>query len=351
MGLNAQAPGLHPARLLRLTQQAVARCDLNLVGATVLTEAATGAYVVTPVLAALAGAAQVFALARATRYGAIAEVVAGTQRLAALAGVADRVTILSAKHQNVVSRADIITNSGHLRPLDATTIGWMQPYAVIPLMYEAWEFRAEDVDLAACRALDIPVAGTNERHPAVDVFSYLGIMAVKALLDSGVAVAGSRLLVLCDNPFGPFIINGLQGAGAQVHRVSRLEDAGPSGGYDAVIVALQPSEHPALGDAEAQLLAKLCPGAVVVQFWGDIDRTALAAHDLPYWPFEAPPSGHMGVLPSQVGPEPVVRLQAGGLKVGELLWKERRRGASVAAAIEAAEASGFGMHITQNLET
>jgi hypothetical protein len=27
----------------------------------------------------------------------------------------------------------------------------------------------------------------------------------------------------------------------------------------------------------------------------------------------------MGVLPSAVGPEPVVRLQAGGLKVGEVL--------------------------------
>jgi hypothetical protein len=27
----------------------------------------------------------------------------------------------------------------------------------------------------------------------------------------------------------------------------------------------------------------------------------------------------MGILPSDIGPEPVVRLQAGGLKVGELL--------------------------------
>jgi hypothetical protein len=40
---------------------------------------------------------------------------------------------------------------------------------------------------------------------------------------------------------------------------------------------------------------------------------------VPVWPPEAPPPGHMGVLPSAVGPEPIVRLQAGGLKVGEVL--------------------------------
>jgi hypothetical protein len=30
----------------------------------------------------------------------------------------------------------------------------------------------------------------------------------------------------------------------------------------------------------------------------------------------------MGVLPSRVGPEPVVRVQTGGLKVGQVLHKE-----------------------------
>ena len=48
-----------------------------------------------------------------------------------------------------------------------------------PLMYEAWEFRAQDVHLEAWSCDGIRVAGTNERHPAVDVFSYLGIMANK----------------------------------------------------------------------------------------------------------------------------------------------------------------------------
>ena len=59
-------PGLDGRRLVRLMTAAIERCQLDLAGQVVLTEAATGAYAVTPVLAALAGA-QVCALAAATR--------------------------------------------------------------------------------------------------------------------------------------------------------------------------------------------------------------------------------------------------------------------------------------------
>jgi hypothetical protein len=44
---------------------------------------------------------------------------------------------------------------------------------------------------------------------------------------------------------------------------------------------------------------------------------------LSIWPVEAPPPGHMGILPAAVGPEPTLRLQSGGLKAGEVLWRYR----------------------------
>jgi len=33
------------------------------------------------------------------------------------------------------------------------------------------------------------------------------------------------------------------------------------------------------------------------------------------------PSGHMGILPSTIGIDPIIRLQSGGLKVAELMLK------------------------------
>ena len=148
-------------------------------------------------------------------------------------------------------------------------------------------------------------------------------MAVKLLFDAGVAVRSSRLLLLCDNPFREHIRRGLTAAGARVvvrEQLAATRDL--ARGWDAVVVALRPADRPRVGAIDVQRLAEFAPGAVVVQFWGDIDRAALAAADVPVWPPDAPAPGHMGILPSGVGPEPIVRLQAGGLKVGEVLCRQ-----------------------------
>jgi hypothetical protein len=331
-------PGLNPARLLRLMETAADACRLDLSGTVVLTEAASGPYVVTPVLAAMAKAESVVALARTSRYGTAAELGAGTLALARMAGVSERIEIVTEKRPEVVARADIVTNSGHLRPIDAAMVGWMKPTAVVPLMFEAWELHARtaDLDLEALQRRGIQVAGTNERHPAVDVFSYLGAMAAKLLLDSGVAVHRSRVSIICDNPFGPWLLGGLAGFGAEVSAHPSTRDLPAEERPDAILVALRPGPGPVLDAAEADRIAAMWPGTVVAQFWGDIDRQGLSAADVPYWPADAPPPGHMGILPSGIGPEPVVRLQAGGLKVGQvLLQPEDQRSESDRSFIDA----------------
>jgi hypothetical protein len=320
--MNDTRPGLNPHRLVSLMRQAVERCNLQLQNAIVLTEAATGAYAVTPVVAAIAGAKKVFALTRNTRYGTVEQVKILTQQLADIAGVSDRIEFITEKTQDIVVQADIITNSGHIRPINAETIGWMQPNAVIGLMYEAWEFRPEDVDLIACRLKGIQVAGVNERHPAVDVFSFLGIMAVKLLLDAGIAVYSSNILLLCDNPFRKFIERGLVQAGATVDNVDSLVAASTNKNYDAILVALQPRVEPILTAKDALTIAKYWPGTLVAQYWGDIERSAFAAQNIPLYPEIEPKPGHMGILPSAVGPEPIVRLQTGGLKAAEVIWRQ-----------------------------
>jgi hypothetical protein len=312
-------PGLDPRRLVRLMHAAVRQLELDLGGRVVVTEAATGAYGVTPVLAGLAGARAVCAVAGDSRFGTAEQARAHTQRLAAAAGVEQRIAVVTDKDDAPLEDADVVTNSGHLRPLNEEAIGRMKPGAAIPLMYEAWELRPEDVDLASCRRRGVRVAGTNERHPAVGVFPYLGSMAVKLLFDAGVAVRGSRLLVLCDNPFRDHVRQGLAAAGAHVAVRERLSDSELGRGWDAVVVALRPADRPRVDAADAERLAEFAPGAVLLQFWGDIDRAALSLTGVPVWPADAPAPGHMGILPSGVGPEPIVRLQAGGLKVGEVL--------------------------------
>lgn len=320
-------PGLDPRRLVALIRAAVERCQLDLTGQIVLTEAANGAYVVTPLLAACAGAERVYAMTRSTAYGTVEEIAAETLALADLAGVRDRIEIVTGRSAAIVSRADIVTNSGHVRPIDAEMIRWMKPSSVVSLMYEAWEFRDGDVDLDACGERGIRVGATDERHPDVDVFSFLGIMAVKLLLDAEVAVYRSSILLLCDNPFCGFIARGLRKAGATVDVAMHVSEAPRDRRYDAVLVSLTPKASPVVTAADAAQIARQWPGAVVAQFWGDIDRAALTDLNVPVHPEKVPGLGHMGILPSGIGPEAVIRLQAGGLKVGELLRRGSRDGA------------------------
>jgi hypothetical protein len=315
-------PGLNPQRLVTLMQQSIQRCDLQLKRAIVLTEAATGAYAVTPVLAAMAGAKKVFALTRGSRYGTVEQVKAQTLAIADIAGVSECIKFISEKTPEIVAQADIITNSGHVRPINAQMVSWLKPSAVIGLMYEAWEFRPEDVDIAACRQRSIKIVGVNERHPSVDVFSFLGIMAVKQLLDAGIAVYTSNILLLCDNPFRDFIERGLVQAGATVDTVDSLSAAPTDKIYDAILLALQPQTEPVLSGKDARAIAKYYPGALVAQYWGDMERSAFLSHNVPLWPEVEPKPGHMGILPSAVGPEPIVRLQTGGLKAAEVIWRQ-----------------------------
>jgi hypothetical protein len=311
-------PGLNPRRLVRLMSATIGSCRLDLENRIILTEAASGAYVVTPVLAALAGA-HVLALASANTYATADEIRKVTVELAELAGVVDRIQLIYEKSSRYIGAADIITNSGQVRPIDAAMVSHMKPSCVVSLMYESWEYRAADVDLEACRDHKIAVAGTNERHPDVGMFSYLGIMAIKQLHDAGIAVHGSHIVLLSDNAFGPFILRSLRSGGAIVTEARRLTSHVLAAHCDAVLLALQPRTEPVLTVAEARLLGDKAPGAVLVQYWGDVDRADLAAAGVPVWPPQPPAAGHMAVLPSAVGPEPIIRLQAGGLKVGELL--------------------------------
>ena len=315
--MNTVRPGFQPTRMIRLIQSAIDRCHLDLTGLVVLTEAATGAYVVTPVIAAMAGAKKVYAVAKTSPYGSRAQAIRETILMAKTGGVRQRIRFAFHAADRMLAEADIVTNSGHVRPLDAKTIGLMKPSAVIPLMYEAWEFRPGDVDLAMCRRKGIRIVATNEQHPKIDVFGYLGVLALKQLMDAGISAYKSSILLLSDNDFGPYIEKALRRAGAAVDINEGIGRKAEAKTYDAVLLALSPRKAINLNTEDVRRMARFYPGAILVQFFGDVDRFACRKHDVAVWPIEEPRCGHMGILPSDIGPEATIRLQTGGLKAAE----------------------------------
>jgi hypothetical protein len=297
--------------------------DLDLAGLEIVTEAATGAYAATAIIAALAGA-RVHACARDTRnHGSADDAIAATLTLAEAAGVTTRISYSRSVPREILRRSAVVTNSGRIRPITRAMIGLLPPKAVIALMFEAWEFRGADIDLAACREHGIRLAAVNERHPDVAVFPFLGALAVRLLQDAGLSTAGKRIAVLCDNPFAPFLTEGLSKAGAEAvlfDAPRQLAQDSRQRPWDAILMALLPRDAP-LGRGDLETIAAKAPGALLAQFWGDIDRGAAARLGLRIWPETEPGRGHMGILLNRLGHEPIVRLQAGGLKAAEIVWR------------------------------
>jgi hypothetical protein len=313
--------------------------QLNLKDKTVLTEAATGAYIVTPVLAAMAGA-KVFAFSKTTRYGKVEEVFARTKQLAdTFKSFPLDIHYIDNLSPDIIAQADIITNSGHLRPLNEELLSHAKDEMVIPLMYEAWEWREADMDIQYIRKRGFRIGATNERHPEVDVFNYLGDMALKQIFDAGICPYKNKFILLCNNDFGPFIAKVLAGVCEGLAVIDRdehsvrynLNQIEWIGGFpdvripetykdaEAVIFTAYPFDRVWIGERteiSMQQIQSQLSDPYIVRYAGDIDEAVLQRAGVRFYP-EYVKSGHMGILPSDIGYDPIIRLQCGGLKAGE----------------------------------
>lgn len=325
--------------LARKLKERVEALKLNLEGKTVLTEAASGPYVVTPVLAALAGA-RVFAYSRTTRYGTVEEVFESTRKLAAEAGV--EINLITEITPEIVAEADIVTNSGHLRPLNREKLQYAKNGLVIPLMYEAWEWREADMDIQYIRERGFQLGATNERHPDIDVFNYLGDMAVRQIFDAGTCPYQNKFVLLCNNDFGPYMAKVIARNCESLLIIDKDENREKyeltgntvwAGGFpeinipenfknaEAVIFTAYPFDQVWIdekGPVKVAELARQLTDPFILRYAGDVHTEALQKHGIRYFP-EHVHSGHMGILPSAVGNDPIIRLQAGGLKAAEAL--------------------------------
>jgi len=290
---------------------------------------ASGFYVYTPLIAALAGASHVLAIVKPSDYAAPEKVIDRGLALANCWKVHDRIEVVEDLAASVISRADIVTNLGFVRPIDATFIAAMKHGAVIPYMREAWEFRPGDVDVTACQEKNIPVMGTNEAIEDLAIFDYSGTLAIKMLFEAGLEVRNNHILVISQDKFGKVISSALADCGASVSlsqeaievNLARIER------LDAVLVANYSPKELLVGPhgwVEPSILASKHPGCIVVQFTGNVDVASLIEHNVNCYPASAVEPYRMSKTLADLGPKPVIELHAAGLKVGELMWRRMR---------------------------
>jgi len=326
---------------IEILKNTINELDIDLKNLVVLTEAANGSYSSTCILSLLAGA-KVYAFSKYTKYGSPKIVFKDIINILKNNNINGDIEFITKLSPNIISECDIITNCGQLRPLNNNLLKHTKQGVVIPLMYESWELRKNDIDIQYCIDNYISVAGTNECHPNVAVFDYLGEMAIKLIENSGVSAERNDFILISNNKFGSYIAKTLLKV---CNRLGIIDTKMNKNNYKfsnkcvwlsnfpkinidrtfynskRVIFTAYPFEKEwisASSTIKPQLLKDNLLNPFLLRFAGDVNTNDLLTHKINYYPHNVK-SGHMGILPSCIGYEPIIRLQAGGLKVGQEL--------------------------------
>ncbi|MBW6516174.1 MAG: hypothetical protein K0B81_06130 [Candidatus Cloacimonetes bacterium] len=321
------------AKVKSLIDQAIHLFNLDLSGLTILTEAANGNYYITPVIAALSGA-RVLALARDSNFGSKDDVADYVSHKIKEFSLDNEIKIIYDLNDELIFKSDIVTNLGHLRPLDASFIGRMNPQAVITSMCEDWEVRAEDIDLEECRRRGILVGAVNEESSYVNIFQYVGFLTMKLIMEAGLEIYNNSFLVISSDKFGKVINDSLLAHGSSVnlkspadfHKLLTHEH-----NYQAIIIADFYYDNPLVAEAgviSAEILHMYFPDTMIIHLVGEVDNVYLQENHIYCYPEKKGYRQRMSQTLDYLGMRPLIELHTASLKVGEILTCEKKAGYS-----------------------
>ena len=168
-------------------------------------------------------------------------------------------------------------------------------------------------------------------------------MAIKQIFDAGSCPYNNKFVLISNNDFGPFIAKVLAKMCSGLAVIDKdenkakydLENIKWIGKFpnisipeeykdsEAIIFTAYPFNQNWIGldtPISAQDICSQFKSPLILRYAGDLDTQALSNLNIKYYP-SIVKSGHMGILPSEIGLDPIIRLQSGGLKVGECLLK------------------------------
>lgn len=351
----------------QIMHNSIKSINLDLSGLTVLTEAATGNWVYTPFIAALSGA-QVICYTKDSKYGETNEIIHNFEILSKYFDVQKRIHVYKNLTNEIIGKSDIVTNSGLLRPINKKFINSMKKTAVISLMWEPWEFRNKDLDLTACTKKGIAVLGVNEDNHILNVAQYNGENILKILSANRIPIKRKNVLVIVENRTYPHVIKSLISHGANIMLVSEsmyiesnnsdipvIHDLKNSEVIsflkkcDLIIINSAPLRKKIIGGKcglSILLLKKINPDVKILVYFGNVDYKGIKKAGLACLPIKSSGLGHMPWTLDFLGPKPTIELNALGLKVGELLAKNRLSGFDVEEAQQKALTSPFCLDFT-----
>ena len=292
--------------------------NLSLNNKNILTEAASGNYLVTPIIAALAGA-KVTAVVKNTKYGTVREVKNQIFKLANKLNIKKNIRVVSKKEKIDFSQFDVVTNTGHVRPINKKMIRKLKKNCVIPLMWETWEYREQDIDLEACFKRGIKVYGTNEADSRLKTFEYIGYTTLSLLLQNKYSPFSAKVLILGCNKFSKPILKILRQNNYSCTHISKFNGVSPDvNKYDVIIISEHSRNNLLIGSKGFIKPKKLKPENYIIHICGNVDFKDVKCKAIPKQPAKY---GYMSYTADYIDNKAVIDLHTAGLKVAEGMIK------------------------------
>lgn len=194
--------------------------------------------------------------------------------------------------------------------------------SVITLMFEAWEFRNDDIDIAAADELGVRICGVSEADREMPIFEFCGPMIAKLAFQAGFEILQNRIVIFSDDNFGAVAKRTFERLGASDIILTcdlgsipeKLEKA------DFLLLANYGFKGPILGSmspASIEYLNRINPNLSILHLFGDISDEYIQKVGRRIFPMAAGRSQVMTRTLAFVGSKPVFWLQAAGLKAAQ----------------------------------
>lgn len=290
---------------------------INLENKTVVCEAASKLYSLTPSILLLSGAKEVYAINQPSKYGTLDEVRSLVEYVAEKLAIDEhRLKIIHSKDKSNIEEPEIILNQRWVRPID-DSLKRRNLVQVISLMYEPWELRRSDIDWAVWGSDDVLIAGTNEEF--LGLLDYCGPLCIKILMESQIEVMENIIGILGSGKFPGILAKYLRRLDAKVTIFNSVEEI-ENRKLDVLIVADIESTCPVI-DQEHIELFKNRRSLTILQFAGGVNCEGVLPLGITCVPSYALPPQTMFKELSHLGPVPLIKYLCGGIKVGELLHR------------------------------
>jgi hypothetical protein len=334
-------------RIYKFIQERIKYYSLTLSDKIIYTEFGSDSYLYTPIIALLSNAKKVYAINKDSEYGKFEDNKEKLQYLIKLFELDNkRLIMVNEKKKEDLQECDIVTNSGFVRPIDKETLSYLKETAVIPLMWETWEFRESDIDLEYAKKREILVLGTNEANLGLSIFNYRGFLVSKLFFDCNMGLYDDKVLLVGSGRLGKGIANFFRATNVDFnwimfdnineikksHEKYLIDQEFANNNlekFDAIIFAEHFYNKVLLGNDDSIIniskLYKNNPYIQLIHICGNIDIKELNKYIFSIHPKSIKPFGYMSVNGSYLSPKSAIELITAGFKVGEIMSNNRKK--------------------------